>query len=307
MTPYNRRLYTLAAKVESAIGTQATMSGSDAVVRVMNPRLLPVGASAIIPAGSGLSDIGSVVGAYSGALSFDMELYNNSSAWPAIMLPSCGFPLTATSGIYQFCDVISPTSPSHSWSTITAGLWYSGPNLSTIAYGTFGAMGALSLRLTAGMPIIGSFRYAGAYTQNPGTIPSGFNYESTLPPVFKSFTIDGSATPALPSLSIDGGDYTLLIAQPNTQGAVLNAWLKKPNWSLKIDPLRDATDWVADWVAGGTGHTFTAVAGSSDGNIITISGTIVQKTAPGQDDRDELLAIPLDFDILGNTLRIAFT
>jgi hypothetical protein len=306
LIPYNRRLYTFGAKSEISVGTKATLAAADCAFRVMNPKIVPIGASALIPAGTGLGNLGAVVGAYSGAISFDWEMYNNSSVLPAILLPSCGFALTATAGTYQFCDVISAGATANSWQTITAGLWFTQKG-STLGYGAFGAMGALSLQLTAGMPIMASLRYSGVYGGSPGSLPTGVNYETTLPPVFNSFTVDGSSAIALPSVAIDGGDYVVLVAQPNTQGAVLNAWLKKPEWSLKIDPLQDNTDWIADWTSNGTGHTFTAVAGTVAGNIITISGVMVQKTAPGKDERDELLTTPLEFSILNNSLKIAFT
>ncbi len=235
-----------------------------------------------------------------------MELYNNTSSWPAIMLPACGFPLSNTANTYQISDVSSVGASSNTWKTISTGLWFTTEG-TTLTYGTFGAMGAVSFQLTAGMPIMANFNFSGVYTASPGNLPTGVSYESTLPPVFQAFTVDGSSAIALPSVTIEAGDYVSLIAQPNTQGSVLNAWLKKQNWRLRLEPLQDNTDWVNDWLTNGTGHTFTAVAGASVGNIITISGTFIQAAAPDKAERDENLTSPLEFAILQNSLKIAFT
>lgn len=306
MIPIVRKINIVAARIEAVVGTQIALTAANAGFRVINAKMSPTGTSAIIPAGSGLGDLGAVVGAYAGGFSFDLEMYNNSSIWPAIFLPSCGFPLSNTAGTYQFADVLSIGATTNSWSTISAGLWFANQP-TTGKYGIFGAMGALNFRLTGGMPIVASFRYAGVYSQNPGSTPTTVTYESTLPPFFRSFTVDGSAALALPSVSIDSDDYVALIAQPNGQGAILNAWLKKPNYRVKFEPLQDTINWIGDWITNGTAHTFSAVAGVTTGNIITISGTMVQSQAPGQDERDELLTTPLEFAILSNSLTIAFS
>ena len=306
MIPFNRRLYTFGIKTEATIGTKATIAAADSALRVMNPKILPIGSSALIPAGTGLADLGAVVGAYSGALSFDMELYNNSSIWPSRVMPSCGFALTATANTYQICDVVSTGATSNAWQTVTSGLWWNTAG-NQIQYGCYGAMGTVGFRLTAGMPIMGSFKYAGVYTSSPGSLPTGITYESTLPPLFNSFTVDGASGLSIPSLTVESDDYVGLIPIPNTAGCVRNAWARKQNWRVKFDPLQDTTDWVADWITNGTGHTFSAVAGVTSGNIITLSGTMVQVTAPGKDERDENLVTPMEFAILGNSLTVAFS
>lgn len=310
--PFNRRLFTFGAKLESTFGTKASLANTDCAFRVMNPKILPVGSQVMIPAGSGLADIGAVNGAYSGAMTFDMELYNNSSVWPARLLPACGFPLSNTASTYAICDVLSAGATSNGWNTITGGLWWTegaggGASAGTLTYGCYGAMGNLSLKLTAGMPIMGTFRFAGAFTESPGSLPTGVTFESTLPPLFNSFTVDGSTSLSIPGFSIESDDYVELIPIPNTSGCVKYAWLRKQNWRVKFDPLQDAVDWVNDWLINGTGHSFSAVAGVNSGNIITVAGTMVSVDAPGKDDRDENLVTPLSMAILNNNLTIAFS
>lgn len=303
--PYNRRLFRFGVVSETTPGTQGTITQASCALRVMNPMIRPIGQAALIPAGSGLADIGAVNGAYSGALSFDMELYNNGSIWPGRILPAVGFVNNGAAGQYQLCDVLPSGGTGQSWNTISAALYFNSSG-STLTYGIYGAMGTLALQLTAGMPIVGSFRFAGAYTSSPTAQPAAPTYESTLPPVINSFTIDGTATYSIPGMTIQSDNYVELIPVANTSGCVAYAWLRKPSFRVRMAPLQDAADWVSDWLTSGT-HSFTAVAGTIAGNIITVSGTLTQSPSPDKGDRDENLVTPLEFAVLNNSLKIAFT
>jgi hypothetical protein len=298
MVPIPTRLCTLQAKLESTLGTAATMGNGDAGFRVMNAACYPTGSSAVIPAGTGNGDIGAVAGVYAGVLNFDIELYEGK--WAGILLPSCGWPQQSTSGQYSFCDV---TNGTNSWQGLSAGLYYT----TNKKYGLLGAMGSFSMRMSAGLPIIGSFRYMGVYNANPGSVPTP-TWETSLPPIFNSLTIDGDSTIALPTVEIVPDPYAFLIPQPNSQGAIVNAWLRKPNYRIRLSPFTtSATDWISEWLANGTTHTFTAVANAGANNTITVTATMGHVTAPGHDEQDEQLKTPLEFAVLNNSLQIAFT
>lgn len=299
MIPIGTRIFTLGAKVEGTIGTWAAPGNSDAGFRVMNASLVPTGQSIIIPAGTGVADIATVAGPYAANLRFDIEGYAAGQSWMPIFFPSCGFLSNGTSGGYAFSD---PKTAS-SYSSISAGLWYS----TALKKGIYGAMGSMSIRLTAGQAPVFSFNYKGAYKTDPGTVPAP-TWQTSAPPVFAStgaLTVDADATIAVASVEITSDDYAFLIPSPNVAGAFLQAWLRKPSYRVRMSPLQAiGKDWIGDWLANGTSHTMTAVVGTSSGNIITISATLGHATAPGHDEQDEQITTPLEFAVLNNSLTI---
>jgi hypothetical protein len=287
----------LVAKKETVIGTAVALAAADAGFRVMNPKLNPTGNSAIIPAGTGNGDIGVVTSEYSAELSFDLELY--SGAWRSIFLYSCGFDDTALTDTFLFVDDFTK------WKSITAGLYYS----TLKKFGIAGAMGSFGIKFPAGQIATASFRYKGIWLPNPGALPSPITWETSLPPAFaksNALTLGGDATIACGTVELTSDDYAFPIKTPNAAGAVLNAWLKKPNHRIKVDPLTtSAKDWVADWISGAT-PTITAIIDGGTGNKITMSATVAQITAPDHQEQDELCVTPLEFAVLNNSLSLKF-
>jgi hypothetical protein len=286
----------VAAKKQTALDTSVTLGNTDAGFRVMNPQYTPAGSTQLIPAGTGNADIGVVTGMFNGGLAFDIQMYEG--AWQSILLPACGFDDTAAAGTFLFTDDYSK------WKALSMGLWYAAGK----KYGLNSAMGNFRLRMPVGMPAIGSFNYKGVFQLNPGTLPAP-TWETSLPPVFArsaALTVGGDATIAISNLELSSDDYAFLIPSPNVAGAYVHAWLKKPNFRLRVDPLQTtAKDWISEWLAG-TSVTIAAVLDAGVGNKITVGGNFVHVSAPGHQEQDEQKVTPLEFAPLNNSLYIKF-
>lgn len=299
MIPVPTRTATLVSKIETTMGTAISLANSDAGFRARNPRVRPIGNAAMIAAATGNADIGAVMGQYSAQLTFDMELYNGG--WKDIFLPACGF-VGQTGGIYKFTDTYT------SWKSITAGCFYS----TLKKFGVYGAMGSFTLRLPAGQPGTISFNFKGVHTANPGTLPTNITFDTTLPPVFAkagAFTLFSDTTTPAANVEITSDDYAVLIPSPNVAGAVLHAWLKKPNFRMRVDPIHKTGTGVTDWFANAiacTSGTFEAILDGGTGNKITVSGTGVQARTPEHQELDEMLQAGLELGILNNSLQLKF-
>lgn len=298
MIPIPPRTAVLVAILETTLGTAGTLTSAGAGYRVMNPIIKPSGNSAVIPAGTGNADIGVVTGQYSADMSFDLQLY--SGAWRHLFLPSCGFDDSTTTDTFLFTDDTSK------WKGITAGLFYGGSK----KYGTFGAMGSFGIKFPTGQVPTASFKYKGLWLPNPGTLPTGITWETTLPHAYagsNSLAIGGDATIACGTVELSTDDNAVLIPSPNVAGAYVNAWLKKPSFRIKVDPRTTAAkDWITDWIAG-TSTTISIVLGTTAGNIVTITATVAQASAPDHQEEDEQLVTPIEFAVLNNSLQIVFS
>lgn len=298
MIPIPTRTGILVAKAETTLGTPIALAAADAGFRVINPRLRPNGNSVIIPSGTGNGNLGTVTKMFSADLSFDLQLY--TGIWKSIFLHSCGFDDTAVSGTYVFTDDATK------WKSITAGLFYG----SSAKRGTAGAMGSFGIKFDCGVPALASFKYKGIWLPNPGTLPTGITWETALPPAFdgaNSLTIGADATVAVGTVELTSDDYAFLIPSSNVAGAYVNAWLKKPNHRIKVDPRTVSTkDYIVDWTSD-TQTTITAVLPGGAGNTITMTATVAQVSAPADDEKDETLVSPLEFVVLNNSLSLAFS
>jgi hypothetical protein len=289
----------LAAKLESVIGTAATLaSGTDAMINAFD-----VSIDADIPynermAPGAFGRQAGNVGAYSGGVKFKMEGYGSGTAgtapaWATVLLQSCG--MSVASGLF------SPISAFSAQKSATIAVFEDGIEKKLI-----GSMGSWSFDGEDGKIGIFSFDYKGVWV--PVVDAAMFTPQfltTVVPPRFAGATLSiGSYTPTAPKIGIKYGTVVEMREDITQASGYVSAVITDRKVTGTLDPettnVASATgdggaiyDAFGLWLAGTTA-AFSLSYGAT-GTGFTIAAPELQYTGIKEGDRNGKITSNLDW------------
>jgi hypothetical protein len=292
----------LAAQAETVYGTAETLTNADAAFKVSNLQMA-MRASTIPRNGQGvLGSTDGVAGPVSYELSFQTMFHGsgstNTAAWATAFLASCG--MIASGGTF------TATGANTSWKSITAGAYIDGRMHTGI-----GGMGSFTLTCPAGEPAIFDWRYQLGYSAAPtnSALLTGITYESVVPPTLGGatnlVTLGGTAYKAS-RVVIDIGNEVAMREDVNGVKGYCGGWIGNRNGTVRIDPEADAAAaWFTTFLNGGTA-ALSLTIGNVATNRATVTASLQLAEAPAEEDRGGKLVDSLFFNIIDDSLVIAF-
>jgi hypothetical protein len=170
-----------------------------------------------------------------------------------------------------------------------------------------GGMGNLRIMLETGQPILFDWDFIGGWQANPTDTAqlSGISFEDIVAPTFDGsarLTIASSTAFKISKAEINLNNSPFARQDPNAAGGYCGGWLNNPKPTLTLDP-EAVTIATRDWSAGReavTEFTVVFVAGTSSGNICTITCTNVEvPDEPEEQNRNGMIVDALNCAING--------
>jgi hypothetical protein len=234
--PLLRKVSTLAAKIETTVGTAISLSGTDGTFNVYNASIVPNIQMTDREGQGAFSKLSSVLGQQTGTCTFstDLTMSTTPPAWATTFLPACGMGLTSTT---YGCKSESPGS---TVKTLTMAVYVDG-----IVRRIRGAVGSFTINCQAGQKISLDFTFQGVY--------DAFTSASILTPSYPSHpamrwaasttTIGGTAV-AASSLTFDLGNVIAPLESQAVDEGVKNFIISDRRPTLTIDPESDTSNSV---------------------------------------------------------------
>ncbi len=284
------------AGIESSYGTQATLTGTDAVL-VESPSWSHEGAR-MVERNNVKGSLAKDKSVFAGTLkqvTFDVELKGSGAAGTApeigVLLRACGMAQTivaSTSVTYR------PASTAHGSATI---MYYS----DGIRHVLTGCRGTVSFSLEAGSFGKASFTLTGHEATPTDVSLVTPTYDTTVPPplINVPFSI-GSYSAVITTLSVDLSNTIATpssISAANGYGEILIT-ARDVNGSFNPDQVTVATkNYIGEWKAGTNGALTTGVIGSAAGNRYALSAPACyyREIAPGDLDGKRIFEISCGF------------
>lgn len=303
-SPFLTRRRLLAAKIETTLGTAASLANTDAGFKVEDRNLKIVRESGRRQKqGSGGNDVAVAEAAHT-ELTFSSRVHGKDTtgiaAWASTFLPAAG--MVASSQVY-----------SRTWDTSNFKGLSVGHYLDQIKMLGRGMMGSLKFTLQPGMMCMAEGTYQGGFVADPtdATLLSGVTYESAKPPIWvpgsgNALTIN-SLTSIKPSkLEIDMNNEVGLREDPNSAGGYIGALVTAGATRFTLDPeshLRSTVDWHALQTANTT-FAISAVLDGGTNNTITFAATVQVVSAPDFTDRNGKVAENLVLEEVDDSFTI---
>jgi hypothetical protein len=295
-----------AAKVESTIGTAESLANADAAFNCFDFTIQPTAEFLERHRQGGFGQLAGIVGLETGTATFRTELYGDGSggpgAWANTLLPAVGMPSPATD-TYQ----ASTAAPGAAVKTLTIGGYQDG-----VLKRIRGAVGNLQVVIEPGKPVSLNWTFMGAWAGVSDTAILTPTYPTRLPMLAKSaVTTIGSFNPCFSSLTIDLGNVMEPRQCANSPGGINSFVISNRNINGTLDPeskLVATYDPYGDWLDS-TARAFSVVVSDSADTVSigNIAGAqAFQITNPQEGDRNGIKTDTLNFQILDDSLEIAF-
>jgi hypothetical protein len=309
--PILKRRRVILAKTETEYGSDATPTAATDAMLVEAGSSLSVDADVVErnPVRATMSPLGHVVASKAISISVTWECRGSGTAGtpPEVdaLLQSCALASTVeVDTSVTYAPVSTPAS--HKSCTI---YWYE----DGLLHKAVGCRGTVSINMAAnGIPKM-DFSMQGIYVAPvDATLPSP-TLGTTIPPVVNDagMTI-GSYTPVATSFELSLANQVEKRMDINAADGVAGYTIvdRKPTGS--VDPEAELLETFDPWTAwqNGTTAALSATAGSTAGNITTVSVSAAQYQTPGYSDRNGLRTYSLPFVCTGdndNELYIVFT
>ncbi len=298
------------AKVETTYGTDATPTGTDALL-VSSPSLKVDGNLLVRDyVRSTLSPIGHVVGRKNVTVTFETELKGSGAAGTApeidALLRGCGMHPTVVASTSVTYDPVSTGAES-----ITMYVYFDG-----LMHKVVGCRGSFSFNLEAGSYGKFSWTFEGKYakpTDTPMATPT-FNATKPVPVLSAGFTVGSYGSGCINAFSFD-------MATTITRGGCMNSSdgygdsmlvSRDPNGSFDPEAVLIATeDFWGDWESSAD-KSITCSIGTAAGNIVTINVPQAEYREVNYGDREGIRTYEIPFTATGtgagdDEIQLVFT
>lgn len=282
------------AKVESAYGTDATPTGTDAIL-CGNIQFKPT-ATRMHERHAVTSSVATskkIYGGRLGEITFDVESRGSGAAGAApefaALLKACAMQETVVAST-------SVTYVPRSTGQESITIYYYQDGIRTILTG---CVGDFSLKIETGKPAIYSFRFVGHASSPSDVSVVTPTYDSTVPvPLLDSaFTLGGTA---IDFTSVEFSLNNEVATPTSAQGADGYGQMRvgKRDVTGKIDPEMVTVAvkaYVSLWAAGTSMAVTTGAIGTAAGNICTVAAGQCYFTDVSDSDRDGIRAYDITF------------
>lgn len=289
--PLLKRLETIAAKVESTIGTAEALTASEGVYNAYD---IEINANIEVEAREGQGSFNyltGISGARAGTMSFKTDMGwdgTNLPNWASVLFPGCGF-VVSTQTYY-------PTSeaPGSNVKTLTLAVYQDGLK-KTLA----GAMGNFRIVCPSGkMPFV-EWEFTGVWQAVTDTAIIAPTYPTSNPLRFGSATVtyQGAAVCA-ENVTLNAGNEVILREDPSTAAGFKSAIVVSRRPMITVNPEAGlvaadaASDVFGDWLAHTEGIFSCKIdgpTGAVTNGDITFAAPKAQVVNAQQSERNRLL------------------
>ena len=291
-----RRIF--AAATESTPGTAGTINAGAASFNAYDLKIVGDVPFNERQRQGGFGNYVGTPGAQKGTLSFWTELtgVGSGAGNHATLLLGCG--MTAAANTYSLDATANQT--------LTLAGYFDG-RLKKLT----GAMGNVVFTFKNGEPCKAEWTFSGVWNAPIDSALVSPTYPTIVPPRSVSTAVlIGGTQYYFPELKLDIGNNVIMREDISATGGYRCAWItnRLPKVTVAPEALALATkDWYAAYLAS-TQYALSVVLGSVAGNIATITAAALQQDKmPGVDDRNGVLVDGLSFEVLNDSLSIAFT
>jgi len=227
-----RKLSVLGAKIESTVGTAATLAAADCTVNAYDFIINPEFDFQERQGQGGFGRLASIAGARRGRATFSIDLaYDGSTvpAWADLFLPACGFVKSSTT----FYPKTQVPDTGTDVKTLTIAGFFNG-----VRRMIYGAVGTARIVLPTGRMGRIEFDFQGVYADEADVaIPSSINYVNTLPlRVAGGATAWSSYNLCLESATIDFGNVVTARECSITEAGIDNFVITDRNIRITGNP-----------------------------------------------------------------------
>lgn len=292
--PLHKRLQTMAAKIETTVGTAETLAASEGVYNAYDLKI-----DADIPmedreAQGSFNYLSSVPGPRKGTMSFKTDMAWDGSAlptWASVLFPACGFVATA--------QVFTPRSESlgSNVKSATIGIFENG-RYKKMA----GAVGTFKIVCPAGKMVMIEWGFQGVWQAPTDSALIAPTYPTALPMRFGSATITyNSVAQIVENVTYDAGNEIIMRESAATAGGYISGLIvsRKPKITANPESVLVATqDVYGIWLAQ-TEYVFSCAIDGPTGLVtngsVTISAPKAQITSIKSGDRNKLLVEEIEW------------
>ncbi len=294
--PLLRRIQTMAAKVETTIGTAESLTGAEGVYNAYDLSIQANIDSEERQAQGSFNYLSSVTGARGGTMSFKTDMAWNGTTmptWASVLLTGCGY--------VESTQVYTPRSeaPGSNVKTLTIALYEDGLKKSLA-----GAVGNFKIVCPAGGIAMIEWEFQGVWQAVTDTAIIAPTYPTDTPLRFGSGVITYQAAAlVVDNVTLDAGNQIILREDPATASGYVSGLIvdRKPTITCSPEAALVAADAASDVFGDWVGHTEGAFSCKIDGPTgavsngdITFSAPKAQITNVQEGDRNGLLVHELE-------------
>ena len=283
--PLLKKIRTLAAKVESTIGTPESLTAAEGVFNAYDIEIQGDIEVEEREGSGGMDRLAGVAGTRRGTLSFktDMEWDGTATlpAWASVLLPMCGF--VDSSGVFTGRS----EAPGSNVKTGTLGVYENGL-FKSIA----GAVGNAKLMLPSGKKCFIDWSFEGVWQAVTDTAIITPTYPTDTVIRFASATATyDSVAQCVNEMAVDLGNEITMRECPDTAAGFKSGLIVDRYPTIEADPeaeLVATDDRYGDWIAGNEAALSVTLDGPSSSTIV-ISAPQAQFFNVQGGDRDKIL------------------
>lgn len=305
--PLLTRKRIVAAKVESTVGTAASLTAAEAAYNFFDAKIVPNIDYAERPGQGGFSPLPGVLAGLKGTFTGRIELFASGTpessggesvpAWAKVLLPALGIIQSgAISPIFKPSS-LSPAGGSDALGprTITIGLFQDGKFV-----GLSGCMGNAVFTFAAGKVVAIDLTYQGVYVAPTDVALIAPTYPAPDPLHFESAAMTlGSLTPLVDTMRIDLGNTLVMREDANQASGYLNALITGRRINGTMNPeakLKADYDAEGIWLARTT-QALAFSCGTVAGKKCSFAAPALSFTNVQQGDRNGSVTNEIAFQL----------
>lgn len=278
-----KRLRTIAAKVETTVGTAESLTASEGAFNVYDPIIQPTIETEDREAQGSFNYLSNVPGARMGTATFRTEVSIGATTlpeWASTFFPACGW--------VESANVFTPRSeaPGANVKTLTLGVYQDG-KYKSIA----GAMGTFQMVNPTGRMVYFDWTFTGVWQEPTDETIISPTYPTDTPIRFASGTCTyASVDQVVEQVTFDAGNNVVMRHDPTTAGGYISALVtnRYPRITANPEAVLVATeDRYGDWVSASEGAFALTLNGPSSSSL-AISAPKAQIINAQESDRDRI-------------------
>ena len=292
--PLIRKIRTLAAKVETTIGTPETLAAADCAFNAYDLKVNADIQTDKRDAQGSMDNLSAVVAGYKGSVSFKTDAGWDGTAtlptWATVLLPACGY--------VESSAVFNPTSEAPdlgNTKTLTIGGFQDG-----IKKFLAGAMGSFKIMMPSGKQIVLEWTFWGVWQDVvDAAIPASITYPTAKPIRFASSTLQFNTIDlCTENLTFDASNEVIWREDPSTAAGYKSCLITDRHPKVTGNPEENL---VADRDAFGNWRSMTeaALTATIDGpstSTIALSAPKAQIVNVQESDRNGLVVDDTEWD-----------
>jgi len=286
--PLLKRIQTMAAKIETTIGTAETLTAAEGAFNAYD---LEIQAEIDVEqreAQGSFNYLSGVPGPYAGSMTFKTDMGWDGAAvpsWASVLFPACGFTESA--------QVYTPVSegPGSNVKTATIGIFKDG-----VYKKLAGAVGNFKINAPSGRIIFVEWEFKGVWQSVTDSAIIAPTYPTAQPLRFASSTVQyNSVDQCVENVTFDAGNEIILRECPDTASGYKSGLIVSRYPMININPeaqLVATEDRYGDWTAGNEyafSCAFDGPTGAVSNGNVTLSAPKAQIFNVQEGDRNKLM------------------